>query len=36
VATGRYSVKDLENCGADYVLEDLKDKDMVLDILNSI
>ena len=36
VATGRYSVKDLENCGADYVLRDLKDKDMVLKILDSL
>lgn len=35
VATGRYSVKDLEVTGADYVLEDLKDKDEFLKILKS-
>lgn len=34
VATGRYSVEDLEKTGADYVLEDLKDKDRILEILN--
>lgn len=36
VATGRYSSKDLDKCGSDYVLKDLKDKDRVLDILNSL
>jgi phosphoglycolate phosphatase-like HAD superfamily hydrolase len=36
VATGRYSVGDLEKCGADYVLNDLKNKDEVFAILNSI
>ena len=36
VATGRYSFKDLEKCGADYVLEDLRDKDRVLEIFNSL
>lgn len=35
VATGRYSVEDLEESGADYVLKDLKDKNRVLKILNS-
>lgn len=34
VATGRYSENDLRNCGADYVLKDLNDKDKVLEILN--
>lgn len=36
VATGSYSFEDLEKCGADYVLEDLKDKDRVLEILDSL
>lgn len=36
VATGSYSFKDLEKCGADYILEDLKDKDRILEILNSL
>ncbi|TMS41156.1 MAG: HAD family hydrolase [Methanobacterium sp.] len=36
VATGRYSVGDLEKCGSDYVLKDLKDKDKVLKILDSL
>jgi len=33
VATGRYSSQDLEKTGADYVLEDLKDVDLVLEII---
>lgn len=35
VATGRYSVGDLKKTGADFVLKNLKDKDRVLEILNS-
>lgn len=35
VATGRYSVEDLKGTGADYVLEDLKDKYEFLEILKS-
>ncbi len=35
VATGKYSVEDLEKTGADFVLKDLKDKYRVLEILNS-
>jgi phosphoglycolate phosphatase-like HAD superfamily hydrolase len=35
VATGRYSKEELENCGADYVLKDLKNIDEVLEILSS-
>ena len=35
VATGSYSVEELENCGADYVLESLTDKNEVLEILKS-
>jgi phosphoglycolate phosphatase len=33
VATGRYSKEELENCGADYVLNNLKNKDKILEIL---
>ncbi len=33
VATGRYSKEELENCGADYVLKNLKNKDKILEIL---
>jgi len=36
VATGSYSVHDLDKCGADYVLKDLNDKERFLEILNSI
>lgn len=35
VATGRYCRQELEDCGADYVLEDLKDKNRVLEIIKS-
>lgn len=35
VATGRYSVKDLESCGADFVFKDLNDKEGFLEILGS-
>ncbi|MDD1775431.1 MAG: HAD hydrolase-like protein [Methanobacterium sp.] len=35
VATGSYSVEELENCGADHVLADLNDKEKVIKILNS-
>lgn len=35
VATGRYSVEDLDKTGADHVLENLNDKDEFLEILNS-
>ncbi|NYT18364.1 MAG: HAD hydrolase-like protein [Methanobacteriales archaeon] len=34
VATGSYSSQELSGCGADYVLEDLKDVDQVLEIIN--
>jgi phosphoglycolate phosphatase-like HAD superfamily hydrolase len=34
VATGSYSSQELAECGADYVLEDLKDMDRVLEIIN--
>jgi phosphoglycolate phosphatase len=34
VATGSYSKEDLGRTGADYVLEDLKDVDRVLEIIN--
>lgn len=34
VATGSYSVKELEKCGADFVLENLNDKEHFLKILN--
>lgn len=34
VATGSYSSQELARCGADYVLEDLKDVDRVLEIIN--
>lgn len=35
VATGRYCRKELEDCGADFVMQDLKDMDKVLEIINS-
>lgn len=34
VATGSYSSQELANSGADYVLEDLKDLDRILEIIN--
>jgi phosphoglycolate phosphatase-like HAD superfamily hydrolase len=34
VATGSYSSQELAQCGADYVLEDLKDVGRVLEIIN--
>jgi phosphoglycolate phosphatase-like HAD superfamily hydrolase len=34
VATGSYTSQELAHCGADYVLEDLKDLDQVLEIIN--
>jgi phosphoglycolate phosphatase-like HAD superfamily hydrolase len=34
VATGSYSVQELDKCGADYVLENLNDKKRFLEILN--
>jgi phosphoglycolate phosphatase len=34
VATGRYSKEELEDCGADYVLENLKNTNKILEILN--
>jgi phosphoglycolate phosphatase len=34
VATGSYSSQELAQCGADHVLEDLKDVDRVLEIIN--
>jgi len=36
VATGRYSVEDLERTGADYVLKNLKNKSEFLEILKSL
>jgi phosphoglycolate phosphatase len=36
VATGSYSVEDLENCGADHVLVNLNDKKRFLEIINEI
>ena len=33
VATGMYSVKELRDCGADYVVENFKNKDEILKIL---
>lgn len=36
VATGRYSVEDLERTGADYVIENLKNKREFLEILKSL
>ncbi len=35
VATSRYSVEDLKNSGADYILPDLKDTQRVLEILEN-
>lgn len=35
VATGRYSEDDLKNCGANYVLDNLRDLDKILGIINS-
>lgn len=35
VATGSYSVDELDNCGADYVLENLNDKKKFLKILST-
>lgn len=35
VATGRYSRKELKDCGADYVLNNLVNKDEVLEIIHS-
>lgn len=35
VATGSYSVEELENCGADFVFKDLNDKEGFLEILDS-
>ena len=34
VATGSYSFEELEKCGANFVFEDLSDKDRFLEILN--
>jgi len=34
VATGSYSVEELKNCGADFVLKNLKDKNHFLEIIN--
>ncbi len=36
VATGRYTVEDLELCGADYVLKDLNNKNKFIEILSEI
>ncbi len=36
VATGKYSQEELKNCGADYVLENLKNKDEILEIVNKV
>ncbi|OEC86395.1 MULTISPECIES: HAD family hydrolase [Methanobacterium] len=33
VATGMYSVKELKDCGADYVVENFKNRDKILEIL---
>lgn len=33
VATGMYSVKELRDCGADYVIENFKNRDKILEIL---
>ncbi len=33
VATGRYSKEELEDCGADFVLKNLKNKNKILEIL---
>ena len=33
VATGMYSVKELEDCGADYVVENFKNRDKIMEIL---
>ncbi len=33
VATGKYSQEELKNCGADYVLENLKNMDEILEII---
>ena len=33
VATGMYSVKELKDCGADYVVENFKNRDKIMEIL---
>ena len=33
VATGMYSVKELRDCGADYVVENFKNRDEIMEIL---
>ena len=33
VATGMYSVKELRDCGADYVVENFKNRDKIIEIL---
>ena len=33
VATGMYSTQELRDCGADYVIENFKNKDKILEIL---